>query len=263
MTWAVERVDVEGDPDDDDAVVVGAGERRGDRDEAERRALERARPGTSCRPRGRGGSRGRRRRWWCRSGELAGQLGVACSARPRFCGGGGDRGLRAVGDPAQVAGEAGRHLEVEVAEELVAVVAVELQVEVAEGAGDRVRGAGDEARVEGPDLARAGAAVRARVEAEDLASSSGRARASFQGKNSASTVVDGAVGRGRHQAAIGGEEVELEVVERHLRQVVEDRPSAARSAGRAEPSRPAWRGSRSRRRSGTAGTGCRACGSPM
>ncbi len=30
----VRGVDVERDPDDDDAVVVGAGERRGDRDEA-------------------------------------------------------------------------------------------------------------------------------------------------------------------------------------------------------------------------------------
>ena len=41
LTWAVERVDVEGDPDDDDAVVVGPGERRRDRDQRERRALER------------------------------------------------------------------------------------------------------------------------------------------------------------------------------------------------------------------------------
>ena len=30
----VERVDVDRDADDDDAVVIGAGERRGDRDEA-------------------------------------------------------------------------------------------------------------------------------------------------------------------------------------------------------------------------------------
>ena len=31
----VERVDVERDPDDDGAVVIGPGERRGDRDQAE------------------------------------------------------------------------------------------------------------------------------------------------------------------------------------------------------------------------------------
>ena len=36
LTWAVERIDVQGDPDDDDAVVVGTGQRRGDR--RERRA---------------------------------------------------------------------------------------------------------------------------------------------------------------------------------------------------------------------------------
>ncbi len=36
----IERVDVEGDADDDGAVVIGAGQRRGDRGQAERRALE-------------------------------------------------------------------------------------------------------------------------------------------------------------------------------------------------------------------------------
>ena len=163
-----QRVDVEGDPDDDDAVVVGAGERRGDRDQAQRGALERARQVHLARPRGTGACPGPAATLvvpiW-----LDGRAARAAPARRgrRSGGRGGDRRLRAVGDPAQVAGEAGRHPEVEVAEELVAVVAVELQVEVAEGAGDRVRRAGHEARVEGPDLARAGAAVRARVEAED------------------------------------------------------------------------------------------------
>ena len=38
----VERVDLERDPDDDDAVVVGAGERGRDRRQRERRAFERA-----------------------------------------------------------------------------------------------------------------------------------------------------------------------------------------------------------------------------
>ena len=40
ITWASEWVDVQGDPDHDGAVVIGAGEGRGDRDQAERRALE-------------------------------------------------------------------------------------------------------------------------------------------------------------------------------------------------------------------------------
>ena len=126
----------------------------------------------------------------------------------------------------------GRHREVEVAEELVAVVAVELQGEVAEGAGERVRGAGDEARVEGPDLARAGGAVRARSRGRRSASSAASASASFQGKKSASAVVDRAVGRGRHQAAVGGEEVQVELFERDLRQVVEvDRQLAGLRVG--------------------------------
>ena len=38
-----ERIDVEGDADDDDAVVIGAGEGRRHRDQRERRALERPR----------------------------------------------------------------------------------------------------------------------------------------------------------------------------------------------------------------------------
>ena len=37
----VERVDVQGDADDDGAVVIGTGQGRGDRDQAERRSLER------------------------------------------------------------------------------------------------------------------------------------------------------------------------------------------------------------------------------
>ena len=42
-TWASVRVDVQRDPDDDGAVVVGTGQGRGDRHETQRRALERAR----------------------------------------------------------------------------------------------------------------------------------------------------------------------------------------------------------------------------
>ena len=39
VTWAVVGIDVEGRPDDDVAEVIGAGDRRGDHREAERRAL--------------------------------------------------------------------------------------------------------------------------------------------------------------------------------------------------------------------------------
>ena len=68
----------------------------------------------------------------------------------------------------QVGGQARGHGEVQLAEELVAVFAVELQGEGGVGAGGRVGGAGLETRVEGADLARALGAVGTRFEAEDL-----------------------------------------------------------------------------------------------
>ena len=243
-----QRVDVEGDPDDDDAVVVGAGERRRHGDERERRALERARRGTSSRPRGRGGRRGRRRRWWCRSGSRRGQLGWPARRGP----GSAPRrrspppGSRLM--PRRLPVKPGGMREVEVAEELVAVIAVELQGEVAEVAGDRVRGAGDETRAEGTDLARARAAVRARGDRRSWFGVLRREHGRSRGR-SRLRPVERAAGRRRDQAAVGGEEVEVELLERDLRQVDQRRPSADRSAGRDGRWRPASRGSRSRRRS--------------
>ena len=85
MTWAVERVDVERDPDDDDAVVVGPGERRGDRDEAESGAPLNG-PARYILPTAWNG--------WVPGPAAtlvvpiwleAGQLGAACSVRPRLC----------------------------------------------------------------------------------------------------------------------------------------------------------------------------------
>ena len=62
--------------------------------------------------------------------ELAGQLGLRLLGAARACcAAAAIVGLRAVGDAAQVGGQAGRHREVELAEELVAVFAVELQGE--------------------------------------------------------------------------------------------------------------------------------------
>ena len=101
----VERVDVEGDPDDDGAVVIGAGQGRGDRDQAERRALERAgQVDLADRVEGMGAGAG---------GDVGGaDLRGGRAARGRLLGapgglrGRGDRGLRAVGDAAQVGGQA-------------------------------------------------------------------------------------------------------------------------------------------------------------
>ena len=98
----------------------------------------------------------------------------------------------------QVRGQARRHCEIQLAEELIAIFAVELQGEGAEGAGGRVRGTRFQGRIERPDLARAFGAVRTGFEAEDLARLwSGSA--SSQGKKSALTVIDRAGGRRRHQ----------------------------------------------------------------
>ena len=147
------RIDVERDADDDDAVVIRSGQRGGDRREAEGRPFERPRQvhlpdrveRVASRP---GGDVGRP------------DLGGGGTARGRqlgpaeLLGGGQDRGFRTVGDAPQVAGEAGRHPEVEVAEELVAVVAVELQVEVRERTRVRIARSCLEARLEGTDLRR-------------------------------------------------------------------------------------------------------------
>ena len=92
-----------------------------------------------------------------RGADLAmrpGSSGAACSVRPSVLAACGDRRLGAVCDAAQAAGEAGRHREIEVAEELVAVFAVELQRERAEGAGVGFEVPGGQARVERPDLRR-------------------------------------------------------------------------------------------------------------
>ena len=48
-----------------------------------------------------------------------------------------------------------------------------------------------------------------------------RRGARSRGRSARLTVIDGAVRRGRHQAAVGGEEVQVELFERDLRQVVE------------------------------------------
>ena len=89
----------------------------------------------------------------------------------------------------QVGGQARRHREVELAEELIAVFAVELQGEGAEGAGGGVGGAGFQARVEGADLARALGAVGAGFEAEDLASMSWSAQGRVPGEEVGVDVV--------------------------------------------------------------------------
>ena len=176
-------IDVEGDADDDGAVVIGAGEGGGDRGEAEAGRPGRGRRGRSCRARGRGVRRGRRRRWWCRFQRTRGSSGAACSAAAEGLGGGEDVGFGAVGEAVEVGGEARGHGEVEVAEELVAVFAVELEGEGGEAAGFGVAGAGVEGRVEGADLAGAFGAVGAFGEAEDLAGVLGGERLRSRGRS--------------------------------------------------------------------------------
>ena len=66
---------------------------------------------------------------------------------------------------------------------------------------------------------------------------------------SASRVVDAAAGRRRHQAAVGGEEVDVELVERDLGQVFEVGADLTGLRVGTERCRPASRASRIRRRS--------------
>ncbi len=69
----------------------------------------------------------------------AGQLGAGLLGPAGVLSGGRDRGLRTITEAAETRGQPGRHLEIEIAQELVSVVATELQPEVGEVASDRVR----------------------------------------------------------------------------------------------------------------------------
>src|SRR4051794_14143165 len=138
----------------------------------------------------------------------------------RLVGGRHNCGLRAVGDAAKVAGEAGRQLEVEVTEKLVAIITIELQAEVGKGPGDRLRGSCDQPRMEGTFRSRTQSATGRGVEAEDLTRFLVRKHV-VPGEEMRSDFIDRAVRGCRHQAAVGGEEVELKIVEGHLGEVFE------------------------------------------
>ena len=93
-TWASVRVDVQRDPDDDGAVVVGPRQGRGDRHETQRRALERAGevdPADGVEGMA-AGARGDVA--WSRSRCSPGSSAARCSERPGLPRGGGDRRLR-------------------------------------------------------------------------------------------------------------------------------------------------------------------------
>ena len=88
---------------------------------------------------------------------LLGEAGVG------FEGGGGDRGVGAVGDALEGGGEAGRGGDLERGEVLFAVLAGEVEREGGVGGGGVGGGGGLEAGVEGAGAVRAGAAVGALV----------------------------------------------------------------------------------------------------
>ena len=103
--------------------------------------------------------------------------------------------------PRRFGGQPGRHGEVELAEELVAVFAVELQGEGAVRAGDRVGGSRHERRLEGSNLPRTRRTVGTGVEAEDL----GRCligQGRVPGEHVGADGVDGAGCWGRHQSSV-------------------------------------------------------------
>src|SRR4051794_20581851 len=113
----VERVDEERNSNDLGAVVVGAGDGRRDRDEAERRAAEGTGhvdgPADVEWMRARTGGDVRRPDLRARRTTLERDLAAAELARGR-----GNGRLRAVAEPAQTAGEPRRHREIEVAQVL-------------------------------------------------------------------------------------------------------------------------------------------------
>ena len=93
-------IDVDRDPNDDDAVVIGPGQGRGDRDRGSGAPLKG--PARYILPTAwKGWVPGPAATLVVPICEVGGQLGAACSARPRFWAAAGDRRLRAVGDPAQ------------------------------------------------------------------------------------------------------------------------------------------------------------------
>ncbi len=254
-------VDVNRDADDNHPVVIGAGQGGSDRDQAQRGTLERSRQvhpadGVEWVRPGAGGDVG--------GADLA--AGGAARARllgpARVPGRGRDRALRAVAEAAEARRQPGRHREVEVTEELVAVFAAELQSEVGEVAGDRVRGAGDESGLERALLAGAWPAVGTGVDRDDRARDL-RGERRVPRREHRFGDVDPALSRGRHQC--------LDRMRRGGGRTLRTAPAAGRrrasspdrSGGRDGPTRRASRGSRSPRPPSRSGTGRRACGSPM
>src|SRR5262245_9815174 len=98
-------------------------------------------------------------------GDWAAGVCLLCSALVVGCS--HNRRLRAVGDAFEGAGEAVGHGEVEVAQELIAVIAIELQGEGGVIAGQWVQGACGQTRVEGAGLPWAGRAAGTGGEPEE------------------------------------------------------------------------------------------------
>ena len=103
----------------------------------------------------------------------------------------------------EVCGQAGRHREVQLAEELIAVFAVEFQGEGAVSTGRRGRGARFQARVEWANLTGALTAVRTRFQTEDLVRLL-VGNCFIPGKEVGIDRVNRACSRGRHQASFCG-----------------------------------------------------------
>ncbi len=210
---------MQGDADDDGAVVIGTGESGGNRNQAERGALDGA---------GKVDPPDRMERVRARaSGYIAGadftRRGTAGVGLLDFAQGVGrcdDVCLGAVGDSVQVGGQARRHREVQLAEVLVAVFAVQLQGEGGKAACGGVGGAGFEGRFEGADLTGTGAAVRAGFKAEDLGGFH-RRQGFVPGDEGGIDGVDRAGGGSRHQGTFTTEEMQLEIVEGRLGQFFE------------------------------------------
>ena len=215
----VERIDVNRDANHHDSIVIGTRQGRRHCDHAQRGSLERARQEHLA----------DRVEWMgARAGCDVGGTDLAAGGAARagllgptrVLGSGRDRALRAVAEAAEARRQPRRHPEIEVAKELIAVFATQLQPEVGEVAGDRVRGPGDEAGVERALLAGTGPAVGTSVDRDDRVGDL-RGERRIPWREYRFGAVDPALRGGGHQRPIGCEEVEVELVERHLGQVVD------------------------------------------
>ena len=142
-------------------------------------------------------------------------------------GGGGQRALRAVGDPGELADHPRRQVDVHRFQLLLAVGAREVERDRAVGTGGAGGRADGEAGGEGPRRQRLGARPAARVGAQGKFGGRGRGRIAGPGREAGRRRVRAADRRARQDRQRAAFEVEVEAGERDLRDFVDRRRQLA------------------------------------